>query len=52
MKRGEREQCAGFIAAQLKAPREIQRIAYDPVSLESPVGEDEGSTLGDFIVAY
>jgi RNA polymerase primary sigma factor len=29
--------------------REIQRIAYDPVSLESPVGEDEGSTLGDFI---
>ncbi len=29
--------------------REIQRLAYDPVSLESPVGEDEGSTLGDFI---
>jgi RNA polymerase primary sigma factor len=29
--------------------REIQRIAFDPVSLESPVGEDEGSTLGDFI---
>jgi RNA polymerase primary sigma factor len=29
--------------------REIQRLAFDPVSLESPVGEDEGSTLGDFI---
>ena len=29
--------------------REIMRIAYDPVSLEQPVGEDEGSTLGDFI---
>ncbi len=29
--------------------REIQRIAFDPISLESPVGEDEGSTLGDFI---
>ena len=29
--------------------REILRIAYDPVSLESPVGEDDGSTLGDFI---
>ena len=29
--------------------REIQRLAYDPVSLESPVGEDDGSTLGDFI---
>ena len=29
--------------------REIIRLAYDPVSLESPVGEDEGSVLGDFI---
>ncbi len=29
--------------------REMQRLAYDPISLESPVGEDDGSTLGDFI---
>ncbi len=29
--------------------REIQRIAFDPVSLESPVGDDDSSTLGDFI---
>ena len=29
--------------------RELQRMAYDPISLESPVGEDDGSTLGDFI---
>ena len=29
--------------------RELQRMSYDPVSLESPVGEDDGSTLGDFI---
>jgi RNA polymerase primary sigma factor len=29
--------------------REVQRIAYDPLSLESPVGEEDGSTLGDFI---
>jgi RNA polymerase primary sigma factor len=29
--------------------REIQRIAYDPLSLESPVGEEDGSVLGDFI---
>ncbi len=29
--------------------REIQRISYDPLSLESPVGEEDGSVLGDFI---
>ncbi len=29
--------------------REIQRIALDPVSLESPIGEEEDSHLGDFI---
>ncbi|MBO5924651.1 MAG: RNA polymerase sigma factor RpoD, partial [Clostridia bacterium] len=28
---------------------EIQRIAQDPISLESPVGEEEDSHLGDFI---
>ncbi|HEV3401803.1 MAG TPA: RNA polymerase sigma factor RpoD [Acidimicrobiales bacterium] len=29
--------------------REIQRLAQEPVSLETPVGLDEGSALGDFI---
>ena len=29
--------------------REIQRIAMDPVSLETPIGEEEDSHLGDFI---
>ena len=29
--------------------REIQRIAQDPVSLETPIGEEEDSKLGDFI---
>ncbi len=29
--------------------REIQRIALDPVSLETPIGEEEDSHLGDFI---
>ena len=29
--------------------REILRLAQDPVSLESPVGEDEEAILGDFI---
>ncbi len=29
--------------------REIYKIAQDPVSLETPIGEEEDSTLGDFI---
>jgi RNA polymerase primary sigma factor len=29
--------------------REIQKIAQDPVSLETPIGEEEDSHLGDFI---
>lgn len=29
--------------------REIQKIAQEPVSLESPIGEEEDSHLGDFI---
>ncbi len=29
---------------------EIQKIAQDPVSLETPIGEEEDSHLGDFIV--
>ena len=29
--------------------REIQRIALDPVSLETPIGEEDDSHLGDFI---
>ena len=41
------------IAAALDMPvdrvREIMRIAQDPVSLETPIGEEEDSHLGDFI---
>ncbi|MFA6943058.1 MAG: RNA polymerase sigma factor RpoD [Bacilli bacterium] len=29
--------------------REIQRIALEPVSLETPIGEEEDSHIGDFI---
>lgn len=29
--------------------REIQKIAQEPVSLETPIGEEENSHLGDFI---
>lgn len=32
-----------------KRIREIQRIAMDPVSLETPIGEEDDSHLGDFI---
>ena len=41
------------IAEKLNMPldkvREIIRIAQDPVSLETPIGEEEDSHLGDFI---
>ena len=41
------------IADELNLPvervREIMRIAQDPVSLETPIGEEEDSHLGDFI---
>ena len=41
------------IADKLELPaervREIMRIAQDPVSLETPIGEEEDSHLGDFI---
>ncbi len=41
------------IAERLELPvervREIMRIAQDPVSLETPIGEEEDSHLGDFI---
>ena len=41
------------IARQLSMPeervREIMKIAQDPVSLETPIGEEEDSHLGDFV---
>ena len=41
------------IADKLNMPvdkvREIMRVAQDPVSLETPIGEEEDSHLGDFI---
>ena len=29
--------------------RKVQKIAKEPISLESPIGEEEDSSLGDFI---
>lgn len=48
-----REPTAEEIAAQMEMPpekvREIQKISMEPVSLETPIGEEEDSNLGDFI---
>ncbi len=49
-----RDPSAEEIAAQMEGMtpekvREIQKIALDPVSLETPIGEENDSHLGDFI---
>ena len=48
-----REPSAEEIAEELDMPvekvREIMRVAQEPVSLETPIGEEEDSHLGDFI---
>ena len=45
--------CAEEIAAEMDMPvekvRDILKIAQEPVSLETPIGEEEDSHLGDFI---
>lgn len=51
--RNGHEATADEIAEELDMPvekvREIMRIAQEPVSLETPIGEEEDSHLGDFI---
>ena len=48
-----REPSPEEIAAQMNMPvervREILKISQEPVSLETPIGEEEDSHLGDFI---
>lgn len=48
-----REPTPEEIAQEMKEPvervREILKISQDPVSLETPIGEEEDSHLGDFI---
>ncbi len=50
-----REPSAEEISAKMEGAlsperiREIQRIALEPVSLETPIGEEDDSHLGDFI---
>ena len=43
------EEVAEKMEISVEKVQQIQRIAQEPISLESPVGEEEDSSLGDFI---
>ena len=43
------EEIAKHINMPVDRVREIQKISLEPVSLETPIGEEEDSHLGDFI---
>ena len=53
LQKNGREPTDEEIAVELEVPvervREIKKIAQEPVSLETPVGEEDDSHLGDFI---
>ncbi|MBE6137724.1 MAG: RNA polymerase sigma factor RpoD [Erysipelotrichaceae bacterium] len=43
------EEVAERMEISVEKVQQIQKIAQEPISLESPVGEEEDSSLGDFI---
>ncbi|HQK74474.1 MAG TPA: sigma-70 family RNA polymerase sigma factor, partial [Clostridiales bacterium] len=43
------EEVAAKLGITVEKVREINRVAQEPVSLETPIGEEEDSHLGDFI---
>ena len=43
------EEIAEYLGCSEERVREIQKIAQDPVSLDTPIGEEEDSHLGDFL---
>lgn len=43
------EELAARLSMPLEKVRKVMKIAKEPVSLESPVGDEEDSSLGDFI---
>ncbi|MGI6021261.1 MAG: RNA polymerase sigma factor RpoD [Lachnospiraceae bacterium] len=43
------EEIAEVMGISVEKVREIQKISQEPVSLETPIGEEEDSHLGDFI---
>ena len=52
MRKGEKqtpEELAKKLAMPLDRVRKVLKISKEPVSLETPVGDEEDSSLGDFI---
>src|SRR5207244_9553336 len=51
-----REPTSEELAKKLELPvskvRKVMRIAQEPISLETPVGEEEESHLGDFLIDH
>ncbi len=43
------EELSGYMGMAESKIRKIMKIAKEPISLETPVGDDEDSSLGDFI---
>lgn len=43
------EEISEYMNMPVERVREIQKISQEPVSLETPIGEEEDSHLGDFI---
>jgi RNA polymerase primary sigma factor len=43
------EEVAEKMGISVEKVQEIQKIAQEPISLEQPVGEEEDSSLGDFV---
>lgn len=43
------EELAAELHMSVEKVQQIQKIAQEPVSLETPVGEEDDSTLGDFV---
>lgn len=43
------EELAAEMKITVEKVQQIQKIAQEPVSLETPVGEEDDSTLGDFV---
>lgn len=43
------EEIAEEMGIEVEKVREVRKIAQEPVSLETPIGEEEDSHLGDFI---
>lgn len=43
------EEIAEKMELPLEKVRKVLRIAKDPISLETPIGDEEGSHVGDFV---